>query len=52
MGGKVLAQVQGPPDRGVTGIVIVNAGAVRVKGKVTGCHKVVRLVCNCVVALD
>ena len=52
MGGNVPAQVQGSPDGVVTGIVIVNVGAARVKGKVKGCHMVVRLVCDCVVALD
>jgi len=52
MDGNVPAQVQGSPDGGVIGIVIVNVGAVRVKGKVKGCHMAVRLVCDCVAALD
>jgi hypothetical protein len=47
MGGNVPAQVQGSPNGDVTGIVIVNVGAVRVKGKVKGCHMAVRLVGDC-----
>ncbi len=42
MGANGLAQVRGSPGGGVTGIVIVNVGVVRVKGKVKGCHMVVR----------
>jgi hypothetical protein len=52
MGGNVPAQVEGSLDGGVTGIVIVNVGVVREKGKVMGCHMAVRLVCDCVVVLD
>lgn len=49
MDGNVLAQVQGTPDGVVTGIVIVNVGAARVKEKVKGCHMAVR---HCVAVLD
>jgi hypothetical protein len=52
MGGNGPAQVRGSPGGGVIGIAIVNVGAVRVKGKVKGCHMAVRLVCDCAVVLD
>lgn len=52
MGGNVPAQVRESPDGGVTGIVIVNVGAARVKEKVKGYHMVVRLVCDCAADLD
>jgi hypothetical protein len=50
MGVNGLAQVQGSPGEGVTGIVIVIVGVVRVKGKVKvkGSHMVVRQACGCV----
>ena len=52
MGGNGPVQARGSPDGGVIGIVIVNVGAVRVKGKVKGCHMDVRLVCDCAAVLD
>lgn len=50
MGANGLAQVQGSQGEGVTGIVIVIVGVVRVKGKVKVklSHTVVRRACGCV----